>query len=222
MNDISQLINVFPKEFTELNEEEQSVSVELYRLLARGEPVFDEAIASAINMPLNTVDSILNHWPGVYYDGQHRIIGYWGLALPKMSHRFKVNGRTLYTWCAWDSLFIPEILQQTAHVESRCPVTSDAIQLTVTPQEVKELNPPGVVISFLTPEETKIRENVIVNFCHYVHFFTSKNAGMEWTSKNEGTFLLSLEEAFHLAKRKNRLQYADVLQFNQLGENIYE
>ncbi|MCI0606809.1 alkylmercury lyase MerB [bacterium] len=209
---IFQLISAFPKEFTELSEDEQRVSVVLYRLLARGEPVSHESIAAAIQMPPNTVDSILGRWPGIYYDGEHRIIGYWGLALPKMSHRFEVNGRTLYTWCAWDSLFIPEILQQTAQVESHCPVTGDAIQLTVTPQSTTGLQPAGVVMSFLTPQENKIRENIILNFCHYVHFFSSRNAGMEWTSKNEGTLLMSLNEAFDLAKRKNSLQYHTVLQ----------
>ena len=41
-----------------------------------------------------------------------------------MSHRFEVAGRTLYTWCAWDSLFLPQILGQEAEVESTCPLTA--------------------------------------------------------------------------------------------------
>jgi hypothetical protein len=31
------------------------------------------------------------------------------LAATAMHHRFEVDGRALSTWCAWDSLFIPEI-----------------------------------------------------------------------------------------------------------------
>jgi alkylmercury lyase len=42
-----------------------------------------------------------------------------------MHHRFEINGLTLWTWCAWDSLFIPEILAQTARVASRDPETGE-------------------------------------------------------------------------------------------------
>ncbi len=38
---------------------------------------------------------------------------YWGLAIAETKHRLEVDGRALYTWCAWDSLFLPEILQRT-------------------------------------------------------------------------------------------------------------
>src|SRR5438034_10661042 len=109
---------------------------------------------------------------------------YWGLALPDMGHRLLVDGRTLYTWCAWDSLFIPAILQRTAQVESQCPETGQDIRLTVSPNGVEELRPSGVVMSFLNPNAVKVREDVIVHFCHYVHFFSSSDASSRWTAKN--------------------------------------
>src|SRR3989442_9036358 len=69
------------------------------------------ALASeALDAPPDTVDELLEH-PNLkcltYTDKQGRIIGFGGLAVREMPHRFKVDGRTLYTWCAWDSLFIP-------------------------------------------------------------------------------------------------------------------
>ena len=65
---------------------------------------------------------------------------------------FSVDDQTLYTWCAWDSLFIPEILGHTARVESACPVTQARISLTVGPQRIIEAEPSGVVISMVTHE----------------------------------------------------------------------
>jgi alkylmercury lyase len=170
-----------------------------------------ERIASTVNLSREEVRTILQTWLGVYYDDADRIVGYWGLALPKMSHLFEVNGKTLYTWCAWDGLFIPEILQSTARVESTCPVTGEKIRLTVAPDRVKQCTPRDTFVSFLTPEAARIRENVILNFCHYVYFFSSAEAGRKWSSENEGTFIVSLDEAFFLGQKKNKLQYRDLL-----------
>ena len=209
---LDDLINLFPEEFLKLSPEEQRVSVQVYRLLAEGKPVPPEKIAKAVNLSNEAVRIILTRWSGVYYDNEGRIVGYWGLSIPKMSHRFKVNGRTLYTWCAWDSLFIPQILERTALVESTCPVTGKKIHLKAAPDEIKELNPVDAVMSFVTPEASRIRENVILNFCHYVHFFSSRKAGSKWISENEGALLLSIDEAHYLGRKKNEAQYRDVLE----------
>jgi hypothetical protein len=37
------------------------------------------------------------------------VLGFGGLAVAPMHHRLEVDGRTLWTRCAWDSLFVPEI-----------------------------------------------------------------------------------------------------------------
>ncbi len=209
--DFQEIISLFPKELLELSTEEQRVSIQLYRLLAEGQPVSTEKLAQTLNISKASVSNILRKWIGVYYDDEGRIVGYWGMALSPMSHRFEVNGKTLYTWCAWDSLFIPEIIKKTARVESICPVTRDQIQLTVTPERVEEIGPASAVMSFVTPQACKIRENVILNFCHYVHFFSSAEAGYKWISENEGTLILSIDEAHYLGRKKNEAQYREVL-----------
>ena len=45
--------------------------------------------------------------------------------------------------------------------------------------------------------------DVIQTFCHFVHFFTSGEAGESWTAEHPGTFLLSLEDAFELGRLVN-------------------
>ena len=118
---------------------------------------------------------------------------------------------TLYTWCAWDSLFITGILQLTARVESACPVTGETIRLIVAPDRIMKRVPRGVYMSFITPTAASIRENAILNFCHYVYFFSSAEAGREWSSENEGTFILLLDEAFSLGQEKNKVRYSEIL-----------
>lgn len=210
-SDLAQLSAIVIGLLPKLSEREQVISLGLYRLLAEGLPVSRQQLATALNLPVDVVKETLTQWWGVYYDGEERITGYWGLALPQMAHRLLIDGKTLYAWCAWDTLFIPELLGQTVRVESNCPKTRRRIQLTVAAQGVSDLDPPGAVMSLLTPEAAKVRENVVENFCHYVHFFHSSEAGENWISEHPGTFLLSIEEAYALGKGKNAAQYKETL-----------
>jgi hypothetical protein len=87
----------------------------------------------------------------------------------------------------------------------------EEIRLTVTPHDIEQLDPPDTVMSFLLPEGDKVKGNIIGRFCHYVHFFSSVHAGAIWVSENEGTFLISMEDAFALAKKRNATRFDQVL-----------
>ncbi len=56
------------------------------------------------------------------------------------------------------------------------------------------------------------------NFCHYVHFFSSAEAGGKWTAEHPGTFIMSIDDAYNLARVKNETQYRDVLGRSGRGE----
>ena len=206
LNELAEtVIDLFPR----LNREEQPLAVGLYRCLAEGRSVSRHGLSKAVQLPIDVVNRMLDETPGIYCNAEGDVIGFWGLALPETDHRFVIEGRPLYTWCAWDSLFIPQIIQKTADVESTCPVTGDKIRLTISPEKVEKLEPPGAVMSFVTPEAAKIREDVVQHFCHYVHFFYSAEAGLKWTSENDGTFILSIEEAYQLGRKKNQVQFRE-------------
>src|SRR5438876_8002905 len=137
-----------------MTDEERRLGLEVYRQLARGEPVLRLSLAEALDVPTHDVDELLGH-PNLksltYSDNDGRIIGFGGLAVREMPHRFKVDGRTLYTWCAWDSLFIPVILGLEAEVESPAPGSAAHVCLRVAPDRVKDVQPGSAVMSFLLP-----------------------------------------------------------------------
>lgn len=209
--DVDKLAARFVECTPELDQDQRRVSVAIYQLLAAGEPVPVASVASRVELPEGRVQEALDSWPGVFYDDVKSIIGYWGLAIPKMTHRFEVGGRTLYTWCAWDSLFLPEILGQEAHVESTCPVTGWSIRLVVAPQGIRTLDPTGTVMSFPELEHIELGDDVVTSFCHYVHFFSSPDAAAQWTHDNPRHLVLSVDQAFALAKKKNSLQFGEML-----------
>ena len=66
-------------------------------------------------------------------------------------------------------------------------------------------------LAFVTPETAKVKQNVVAHFCHYVYFFESMAAGIAWTSKQPGTFLLSVDDAYALGREINAAQYLEIL-----------
>ena len=166
-------------------------------------------------MQVETVSQVLNGWPGVFSDPKQRVVGYWGLSIPAAyvsPHRLTIDGRTLSAWCAWDTLFLPQLLGQRAEVESASPTPGTTVSLTVTPEEVERVEPVGARMSFLLPDAAAVQKNIVTAFCHFVHFFPSCQAGESWAAQHAGTFLLSIRDAHAVARRKNEEQYGKVLE----------
>ena len=102
--------------------DERRVAVVLYREWAKGGPVDEAQLGRSLDLCTEGVRKLLNrdtlkHF--IHSDREGRIIGFGGLATVPMHHRFQVAGRDLLTWCAWDSLFIPEILGARRFARSR-------------------------------------------------------------------------------------------------------
>lgn len=201
------LMDAFPK----LDDTKRRVVLATYRRLARGVPASVKEIAIDAGVEVEQGRRILGDWIGVYTDDQKRVIGFWGLAIPRMKHRFEVDGVRLHTWCAWDALFLPELLGKTAHIESACAMSGELVRLTVSPNRVESTEPAAPFVSFLAPDASRFEQDVIQNFCHYVHFFRSRDDGEAWIASNPGTFLLTLDEAAELARLKNEVQFGAFL-----------
>src|SRR6266581_1325382 len=204
------IVRCFPR----LNLLEQRLSLDLYRLLAEGQPVPRTALAERLETSLEAVSRVLDSWPGVFSDAEQRIVGYWGLSIPgaySSPHTLRMNGRTLSAWCAWDTLFLPQLVDQTAEIESASPSQTGIVRLTITPQQVERVEPVGAQMSVLVPDTQEVQKNVVTSFCHFVHFFPSRQVAERWTAQHSGTFLLSIHEAHVLARLKNEAQYRDVL-----------
>lgn len=199
------------------SESEQRLAVALYRLLAQGDRVPPERLAAKLDLPAPDVV----RWLGgaglkslVYYDDARRIVGFGGLAVVPTAHRFVTDGRTLYTWCAWDALFLPEVLGLSADIESTCPQTATSIRLTVSPHGVESVAPAETVMSFLLPDAPLFENTTaqtIASFCHYIFFLASPERGAEWVARHDGTFLLSLSDAFRLAQMNNEVRFGAAL-----------
>jgi len=189
--------------------EEQHAAVALYRELARGRAVDAAQLGRTLGVSAAEAHALLQRdsiRTFAYFDDRGRALGFGGLSTAPMHHRFEVDGRTLWTWCAWDSLFIPEILNRPAQVTSSDPESGDLVRLVVTPDRIESVEPDKAVVSFILPDAEVFgmsASNVMAKFCHFIFFFASRSSGERWVASHPGTFLYSLDDAFTLAKRFN-------------------
>jgi alkylmercury lyase len=189
-------------------------TVELWRLLINGRPISPEQLAKTLSS-LGITRAVLTQLKaGLEYDDHGNIVGAVGLSLnPTSSNRLQINSHTLYTWCAWDALFIPLFLTQTVMVDALTPTTEDHIRIQLTPEHVEHYEPERAVVSIIVPttravSKASTTEDIWLAFCSHVHFFSSREAASAWfVGKHYEPLLLSIEEGYELG----RLRFAETL-----------
>nr|WP_302170025.1 organomercurial lyase MerB [Streptomyces sp. TBY4] len=168
----------------------------LLTLLAAGEPVAVDQLADRAGRTADEIRQALADMPDTEYDTDGRIIGN-GLTQNPTPHRYETGGRTLYTWCALDTLVFPAIIGHTAQVTSPCWATGEPVRLTVTPDGPTHVEPATAVVSLVTPDAPA---SVRVSFCNQVHFFTSADAAKDWLAEHPGAQVLPVADAFEVGR----------------------
>ena len=191
-----------------LSSEEQRAGIVLLREVAKGQAVDAPQFAKALGVPIDQAEALLkeSHLRQLIYAGEDgRVVGIWGLSTARTHHRFTIDDRTLWAWCAGDTLFLPEAIGETAEVESRDPQSGELIRLTISPARVEAAAPKDVTVSFLSPATVDFTSatQIMATACHHIFFFASRASGERWVAKHPGKVLLSLDEAFTLARRLN-------------------
>ena len=208
---LSELAQRFAAATGMLGETDARAALCLYRLLARGVPVSVAVLAEDLDLALDVVGELVASWSGVVFDDSGSVEGFWGLTVRDIApHRLSVNGHRLSTWCAWDTLFLPQLLGTTARVESVCPVTGAAVELVVDDKGVEWFRPEGLLVSFRDPGDGVVGD-VIGTFCRFVHFLASEQAGRAWLDRHRETFTLSLTDAVELARMANAARFGALI-----------
>jgi alkylmercury lyase len=172
---------------------------QLIRLLVQGKPVAPALLAARLHRDLDEVLEILRSHPELEYDAQGHLVGS-GLTFVPTAHQLQVEQRTLFAWCAFDTLTYPVELHLSAQVTSRCPVTGSSIHLTVTPEQVLGLDPAEAQVSLVVEVAAECCSNVREDVCTYGHFFASPEAATRWQETHQEVLILSVEEAYQVGK----------------------
>ena len=189
------------------------LTLALYRLLGEGLPVHRTALAKWLSLSPVQLDSLLNDIPRstIDFDATGAVTAFGGLSLIPANHVFKAGNRELYTWCVFDALFLPEILDKPATVSTRCPATGKTIEIEMTPQAIVSSRPAEPVMSIVALDSPACCENLRGAFCNHVNFFIEADAFRTWADERNDVGFVTLNEAHELALQRNRYRYGNHL-----------
>lgn len=168
----------------------------LLQLLAKGDPVAVEDLAAATGRPADEVRAALGALPDTEFDDDGHIVGN-GITLRPTPHRFEVDGKQLYTWCALDTLIFPALLGRAARVESPSYGTRTPVHVRIEPDGVADVDPVTAVVSIVTPDAPP---SIRAAFCNQVHFFVTAADAAPWLADHPGATVVPVGAAYELGR----------------------
>ena len=179
--------------------EQEDLCIQIIQQVTRGKPVVPAELQTALQVSRDELGHRLTSLPDTEFDPQGNIVG-WGVTLVPTRHRFEIGGKSLFTWCAFDTVLFPPSLRAEAWIQSTCPVTGHPITFVATPSgAVKDLAPTSSVMSLIIPAERS--ECVRGTFCEQSLFFESEQVALTWLTAHPEAVLLSIAEAARVGKR---------------------
>jgi alkylmercury lyase len=163
-----------------------------------GQPFAPASLAVRLQMKQEDLSAHLACIPDTEFDEEGRIVG-WGITLVPTPHQFVLSARTLFTWCAFDTVLFPPLLQVEVHVQSICEATDQPITFVATRSAgIADLLPATSVLSLIPPTERC--DCVRGTFCEQSLFFQSEEVASSWMALHPDAMLLSIEEAVVLGQ----------------------
>ncbi len=190
----------------------QRLILATYSELTKGEPVTRTNMSGVTCLDTGHIGRLLELMPesAIEFDTSGDITGFIGLSIWPSRHELKVAGRTLYTWCAFDALFLPEALDRQATIRSVCPQTSAEIEIELAPRRILAADPGDVVMSIVSPHKDDYRGDLQDAFCCHVNFFRDRGAFDLWADNKAHVQSVGLDQAFDLARMRNRRRFPDI------------
>jgi alkylmercury lyase len=190
----------------------QRLSVELYRLLARGAPPARAELALACGLSEQRLEQQFSQLlpTSLETDDRGAIVAFGGLSLGPTRHQFVTAATKLYTWCVFDALFLPQLLNKPATLVTRCPVSQNELIVELAPRALPVAEPSDCVMSIVAPNREACCSNLRSAFCDRVNLFVDRAAFAQWSFGRDDTDWVPLAEAQLLARRRNELRYPAV------------
>jgi len=178
--------------------EQEDLCRPIVHQVTSGKPVASTALQASLQMSQNELEQRLAQFPDIEFDRAGNIVGL-GVTLVPTSHRFRIRGKLLYTWCAFDTVLFPPCLHTEAQVESTCPVTGQSITFVATPEgTILDLLPAGSMMSLIVPAERG--DCTRATFCQQSLLFQSEQAASTFLTTQLEALILSVEEAAYVGR----------------------
>ncbi len=166
-------------------------------IVETGQPLTPDHLARRLQMSQESLMAHLARVPDTEFDEQGNIVG-WGITLVPTQHQIRLKEHSLFTWCAFDTVLFPSLLQVEAPVQSVCEASGQPVTFFATSDQIVDLTPSTSVLSLILPDARC--DCVRGTICEQSLFFQTKEAALPWMGLHPGAVLLSVEEAATLGQ----------------------
>ena len=204
MGNLQLTVQQLQKLLPDLNKDERRISKFLYQNLALGKSISVGTIAKFLQIPLQDTRAHLKQMKYVEYDAAGEISAYRGVTLNPTKHYLVHNNVNIYTWCAFDTLFLAELLAEPVRIFSNCPTCGKAVACEISDRNLINSIDSALVMSFIIPSKVDLSDNLQNAFCCKVHFFCNQQCGNEWLNLSPEIVFFDLVESLEIARERNR------------------
>ena len=180
-------------------------AVAFQHLIRNSQPVTPEQLAEASGFDLERTTTMLEELDRagrIRRDSTGRVVGSAGLSVMTDRHQIELNGRTFWTWCAYDILGIFGALRADGDSRSPSPPDLTVIELRFLGGRPRHAD----AVLFRPAEDLMSRcDNVYEEWCPNSNLFASRKLAQAWADEHQlAGRVLSLEEASSLATQEWR------------------
>lgn len=170
--------------------------------LADGLPADADHLATVTGLDHARVQQRIAEAAAAGYETRGGAIVGAALTLNPTPHQFRVRGHQLHTWCGFDALFLPLLLDESATVRSTCPVTGEQIRLEIESDgAVAHVEPAGTHVAIVGPEVASCCDTTGPgsDVCSQMPLLSSAQAGQTWLRGRTGVAVVDLDTAMQIA-----------------------
>lgn len=128
--------------------DEQSIRNVAFKAILEGAAMTRDGLVTTTGFAREKVDTLLDELIKrgliVIDSDSGRIVGSWGLSLLPTTHKLRIRGRTLHTWCAEDAVGIPAGLGEDASIVSQCHKCGVPVNIEMATGQLVHVEPPDV------------------------------------------------------------------------------
>jgi len=182
-------------------EAELRLQVVALQFLSKGEPVSPESLVEAWGMPIENVHAIFEQASALgtlQLDDSGNMVG-TAISLVPSSHKFQIDGKKLYAWCAYDAIYAPGVIGKNAIIDSVDPISNELIRIKVSPEGVTE-SEPKEIFATVVGMEADARGGAESPRCNQMQFFVSEENASRWATDHSGVSIMTVDQLFDVAR----------------------
>ncbi len=182
-------------------EAELRLQVVALQFLSKGEPVSPESLVEAWGMPIEHVHAIFEQASALgtlQLDDSGNMVG-TAISLVPSSHKFQIDGKNLYAWCAYDAIYAPGVIGKNAIIDSVDPISNELIRIKVSPEGVTE-SEPKEIFATVVGMEADARGGAESPRCNQMQFFVSEENASRWATDYSGVSIMTVDQLFDVAR----------------------